>query len=162
MRLEYSVEETPLGTAGALRHARPFLDDTFLVLNGDSFADVNLRELARYHMERGAAATIALAAVPDTSNFGRAQIDSSCRLIAFEEKRVKGPGLVNAGIYVLETRLLELVPAGRPVSLELETLPLLVEQGIHVYGHRFDGRLVDIGTPEGYALSQELLRGLGT
>jgi D-glycero-alpha-D-manno-heptose 1-phosphate guanylyltransferase len=153
LRLVYSAEPSPLGTAGALRHALPLLGaETILLLNGDSFCDVDLAALARRHRAGTARLTMALARVPDASRFGRVERGPGGRVLRFEEKREeKLSGWVNAGVYLLDRALVgEEVPAGRPVSLEREVLPALAARGL-VRGFPSPGPLLDIGTPESYA-----------
>ena len=153
VRIEYSVEASPLGTAGALKRAeRPIGTETFLALNGDSFLDVDLAGLVRAHAERAAAGTLVLSAVPDAREFGSVELDARGRIVRFDEKAEAqaGPGRVSAGIYCLETRLLDLVPPGRSASLERETFPLALAHGLPLFGLPAEGFFVDIGTPQGY------------
>lgn len=164
MQIEYSVEDSPLGTGGALRHARRFLNDTFLALNGDSHVEFDLATMMRFHRERKSHATIGLATVRDSRSYGHVRINEDARVMAFEEKieTETGGGLVNAGVYVLEPAVLELIPDVRPVSLERETFPALVHSGAPMFGYTLGSSLLDIGTPEGYARSQgEMGRLLG-
>jgi NDP-sugar pyrophosphorylase family protein len=158
VEIAYSVEPSPLGTAGALARAgRSIGTGTFLALNGDSFLDVDLAGLVAAHAVRMAASpdgagTLVLSAVPDVRDFGRIELDAQGRIVRFDEKTqaVPGPGWINAGIYCLEARLLELVPAQRNVSLERETFPLALARGLALFGHPAEGFFVDIGTPQGY------------
>jgi len=150
LRLTYSQEGSPLGTAGALRLALPFLrSHIVLIMNGDSFCRVNLRSLTSWHREHGAKATLLLSRVPDVSRYGRVRLNSTGRIISFDEKPVDGgPGWINAGIYLLNRGILEEIPAGKKVSLEKEILPGLVGHGL--FGFRSKGSFLDIGTPETY------------
>jgi D-glycero-alpha-D-manno-heptose 1-phosphate guanylyltransferase len=154
LRLRYSREEGPLGTGGALRRASAFLDEPpgpALVMNGDSYVRADLAALMARHRQSGAPATLLLARVEDCSRFGAVTLEDSGRILRFEEKGRRGPGLVNAGIYVVEPAVREAIPAGRPVSLEKEIFPTLAAHGVVV-----DAPLVDIGTPDSYAAAQEL------
>ncbi len=163
LRLVYSEEPSPLGTAGALRRALPLLGaETILLLNGDSFCDVDLAELGRCHRACGAALTMALAQVADASRFGRVALGPGGRVLRFEEKREeKSSGWVNAGVYLLRRALVEdAVPDGRPVSLEREVLPALAARGL-VHGFLASGRLLDIGTPESYAEAERFFEPAG-
>jgi NDP-sugar pyrophosphorylase family protein len=154
--IEYSVEDEPLGTGGALRLAAGRVAGPFLALNGDSYLDADLADLARAHAQSRAAdprclGTLALAAVSDPRAFGCVRTDPSGRILRFEEKPgSEGPAHVNAGVYLLERALLDRIPEGRPVSLERETFPALLADGFHLYGREADGFFVDIGTPDGY------------
>jgi mannose-1-phosphate guanylyltransferase len=152
MRLRYVVEDEPLGTAGPLRLAADegVLEDRVLVLNGDTLTDVDLTGEIAQHEARSAKATLALVAVDDTSSYGVVPTDESGAVEAFLEKR-PGPAptnRINAGAYVLERSVVEMVPAGRAVSIEREVFPELVGEGL--YGYLSDGYWIDIGTPERY------------
>ncbi len=150
--LEASVEKSPMGTGGGLRAALPFLrEDTVLVLNGDSYAHVDLRVPLAVHRRRRAQATMLLAEVPDTSRYGRVEIEEDGAVERFLEKGESGPGLVNAGVYILSRTVIEEIPADRPVSLEREIFPSLVGRGFFAEAGAFP--FMDIGTPESYALS---------
>jgi NDP-sugar pyrophosphorylase family protein len=151
MRLVYSVESTPLGTGGALRAAVPHLNsESVLIMNGDSFCEVDLQTMAAAHAARGSEATILLTKVPDTQRFGRVRIDDDGRLLAFEEKGAHvGPGWINAGVYLLRCRLLATIPQNRSVSLEKEVFPAWIGRGLA--GYAVEGRFLDIGTPESLA-----------
>jgi NDP-sugar pyrophosphorylase family protein len=156
--LVYSREPEPLGTGGALRLALPLLEsDPVLVLNGDSWAEVDLAVLADEHRRRGAPATLALVEVADAARFGRVRLGADGAVERFEEKAAAHlPGLINAGIYLLSRRLIEAIPAGRPVSLEREVFPSLVGRGLS--GVVFPGRFIDIGTPESLAEAESFFR----
>jgi NDP-sugar pyrophosphorylase family protein len=151
MRLAYSHEKAPLGTAGALRLALPQLySDPVLVLNGDSFCDADLGGFLGFYRSRGANATVLLTEVPDTGRFGRVALNEEEQIIRFEEKgSAAGAGWINAGIYLLSQRLLLDIPTSRAVSLEREVFPAWVGRGL--YGWRGGGRFIDIGTPDSYA-----------
>ena len=150
-RVRWITEKEPLGTAGAIGGAREHLDGTFLALNGDVLTDLDLGELVRFHRDRGAVATIALAAVDDARAFGLVETDPDGRVLAFREKPAEPvPGTINAGTYVLEPEVLELVPVGEMVSIERETFPDLIESGEPVFAHVAEGYWRDLGTPEAY------------
>jgi mannose-1-phosphate guanylyltransferase len=151
--IRYVVEPEPLGTAGAIRFAADELgkdlDDRFLALNGDVLTDLDLSALLHAHGERGGAATIGLHPVEDSSAYGLVRSGKEGEVLEFLEKTgEREPGEVNAGMYVLERSVLDLVPPGRSVSIEREVFPRLVGEGLH--GLRLDGYWMDIGTPERY------------
>jgi NDP-sugar pyrophosphorylase family protein len=160
LRLSYSQESAPLGTAGAVRAALARLgSDPVLVLNGDSFFEADLADLSGYHQRHGAQATLALARLADTRRFGRVVLAADGQVSAFEEKGARrGPGWINAGVYVLARQLLETIPAGGAVSLERECFPAWIGRGL--YGYPGRGRFLDIGTPESYAEAREFFAGL--
>ena len=132
--LEYVVEPELLDTAGAIRFAasEAGVKDTFLVLNGDVLTDLDASALVAFHRTRPAQASIALTPVLDPSRFGVVPTDEDGRVTAFIEKPPLGQAptnLINAGIYVLETSVLEQIPEAGRVSIERETFPALVSAG---------------------------------
>ena len=161
MRLQYSVENAPLGTGGALKNAQRFLHDTFLALNGDSFVDIDLKKLVEFHRRKESIATLALTHVKDTGAYGAVDLNDRGKIRNFTEKQGPGApaGWVNAGVYVLEPDVLSLIPGGRPVSLEQEVFPTLVERKMPIHGFCVEGYFIDIGTPEAYSQSQNELEG---
>jgi mannose-1-phosphate guanylyltransferase len=151
-RLRYVAEPEPLGTAGAIKFAAERLDERFLALNGDVLADLDLTALAGAHAEAGAAATLGLYRVDDAAAYGLVRRAENGEVLEFVEKpgggEQGGGGEINAGAYVLERSLLDLVPAGRAVSIERDVFPRLVGQGLHAIV--LEGYWIDIGTPERY------------
>jgi D-glycero-alpha-D-manno-heptose 1-phosphate guanylyltransferase len=154
LRLNYSQESNPLGTAGALRLALPlFKSNPVLVMNGDSYCEANLREFCLWHATRHSNATLLLTKVFDRERFGQVQVAPDGRVTAFQEKGSgESPGWINAGIYLISRDWLEEIPMHRTVSLEREVFPLWIDRGL--YGFRSESRFVDIGTPESYASAQ--------
>lgn len=154
VKLTYVVEETPLGTAGALKNAARYLDDNaFFVLNGDVFTTLDLEAMLACHRRTGAKATIALKRVPDPSRFGVVVTDEEERVRAFVEKppRETAPShYINAGIYLLEPELLDRIPAGEFSMLEQGLFPQLAQQGEPFHGFKFRSYWRDIGTPDNY------------
>ncbi len=150
VRLTYSEETEPLGTAGAVKLAGAFIKDSdFVVLNGDSFFDIDLRILLQHHAHKRCLATIALAMVESTDRFGSVKTGEEGNIVEFEEKRIRGgAGLINAGIYVVSKRLLALIPEGRAASLERDVFPKIV--GLGFCGVPFQSYFVDIGRPDDY------------
>jgi D-glycero-alpha-D-manno-heptose 1-phosphate guanylyltransferase len=157
--IEYSKEETPLGTAGAVKLAQRYVGSTpeFVVLNGDSFLQVNFQDLIRFHREHPrAVATIAVVRVEDAGRYGTVNMDSSDRVSGFAEKTGSdAPGLINGGVYVFSQAVWQSIPKGK-ASLERDVFPQLIDQGL--YAHEQHGIFVDIGTPVDYVRAQELLR----
>jgi mannose-1-phosphate guanylyltransferase / phosphomannomutase len=148
VNIEYSVEESPLGTAGSVRLARGSLDETFLVISGDALCDFDLTKLVEFHRERGAAATIALKRVENPLEFGIVVTDSEGRVERFLEKPSWSQvfsDTINTGVYVLEPEVLRHVPTDRPYDFSKELFPLLLEMGRPVYGFVVDGYWQDIG-----------------
>jgi mannose-1-phosphate guanylyltransferase len=162
-RIDYVEEDEPLGTAGPLRLAadRGLLSERFLALNGDVLTDLDLTALIRVHERAGAAATLALYPVDDPSSYGLVVTGADGEVEEFVEKPTPGEAAtdeISAGAYVLESSVLDLIPAGREVSIEREVFPRLVGAGL--YGHRLEGYWMDIGTPERYlAATWDILEG---
>jgi len=161
--ISYVQESEPLGTGGPLRLAADegLLDERFLVLNGDILADLDLGELMRSHEESGAVASLALHPVDDPSAYGLVRTEEGGEVAEFVEKPEPGRADTNeisAGAYVIDRKVLDLIPAGRMVSIEREVFPRLVGDGL--YGHALDGYWMDIGTPERYLrASWDILEG---
>ena len=151
--IQYVVEPERRGTAGAIRFAADELgerlDDRFLALNGDVLTDLDLTALLRAHEERGARATLGLYPVEDSSAYGLVHSGPEGAVLEFLEKTGEAvPGEINAGMYVLDRSVLDLIPPGEEVSIERDVFPRLVGEGLH--GLRLDGYWMDIGTPERY------------
>ncbi|CAN2039950.1 D-glycero-alpha-D-manno-heptose 1-phosphate guanylyltransferase [Candidatus Magnetomoraceae bacterium gMMP-15] len=151
LHLTYSQEKKTLGTAGALSLGLDlFESDPVLVMNGDSFCEVDLREFIIYHHEKSADASLILTRVPDTRRYGRVLLNKDGLINKFEEKNCKkGSGWINAGIYMISHKILRSLPKGEFISLEQDVLPNLVGKG--VYGFQSTGHFIDIGIPESYA-----------
>lgn len=152
-RIVYLEEPEPLGTAGPVRLAadRGLLEERFLALNGDVLGDLDLTALAATHAERGATATIALHPVEDPSSYGLVRRSPDGEVLGFLEKPDQADidtDEINAGAYVLERSIVDLISSGRAVSIEREVFPRLVGRGL--YGRRLEGYWTDVGTPERY------------
>ena len=149
LHIRYCREETPLGTAGALKLAQTLVKtQDFLALNGDSFFGIDLRVLMEYHRQQGARVTVALAEVENAKRFGSVQIGCDGQIVEFHEKGRRTRGLVNGGIYVVRKEVLNSITPECIVSLEHEIFPSMIGHGLH--GSSFRGFFVDIGTPEDY------------
>ena len=151
----------PLGTGGPIKKAEKLIgsDSSFLVLNGDIFADVNYTEVLKMHEEKNAVATIALHRVEHPSRYGVAELTKENRIRRFIEKppREATPtNLINAGVYVLSPKIFSYIPKGQTVSLEREIFPKVVEEG-KLYGYVFDGLWMDIGKLEEYLKINKIL-----
>ena len=162
VRLTYSIENLPLGTAGAVKNAERFLDDSFIVLNGDIFTDIDLGAMMRLHRKNKAIASLALTPVEDPTIYGVVETDSEGRVKHFIEKPSRDKvttNVINAGIYVLEPGILSCVPPNTFSMFERDVFPPLLEKGQVVYGYPFQDYWIDIGTPDKYfKLQRDLLR----
>ena len=153
MEIEYSVEETPLGTAGSVRLASDRLDDTFLVISGDALCDFDLSSLVRFHQEKGAAVTIGLKSVENPLEFGIVVTDEDGRIERFLEKPSWSQvfsDTINTGVYVLQPEVLRHIPDDRPFDFSKELFPLLLEMGRPLYGFVMEGYWQDIGNLDQY------------
>jgi len=152
--LKYVHEEVPLGTAGAIKNAIHHIKGTIFVCNGDILAGVDLRALLESHRRHDAVATIHTRPVHDPSHFGVVETDSDGRVRRFLEKPKPGVTTardINAGTYVLEPEAIEAIPPGRPVSIEKETFPLLIDQTHRVFASSSDDYWIDVGRPDTYS-----------
>jgi mannose-1-phosphate guanylyltransferase len=161
-RIHYAVEDTPLGTGGAVKNAEAHLDDVTVVFNGDVLTDVDLPAVLRAHQETGAAATIVLTPVPNPSAYGLVETDAGGRILRFIEKPDPSQittDTINAGIYVLNTSTLDLMPPGVNHSIERAFFPALIARGDRMTGFVHRGYWIDIGTPEKYLqVHRDILR----
>lgn len=160
MRLLYSREGRPLRTGGPIKKAEELIghEEPFLVLNGDILTNMNYADLIKKHKENDAIATIALYKVEDPSRYGIAEMTEKNRILRFLEKptRKEAPSsLANAGIYVLSPEIFNHIPSGRPVSIESETFPKLVEKR-RLFGYDFEGLWIDIGELGDYLKANRL------
>ncbi len=155
VRLTYVVEESPLGTGGAIRNAMERLDDTTVVLNGDVLAAFDVRAAVETHRRLAAKATIVTVPVPDPCNYGLVEIGPDGLVRRFTEKPApgqvaSGANTINAGLYVLMTSALGLMPAGCNCSIERRYFPALLAQGERVVAPVHAGYWIDVGTPAKY------------
>ena len=169
VEIAYAVEDEPLGTGGAIRHAAELLhsapEDPVLVLNGDVLSGVDYRALVDGHVESGAALTLHLTRVDDPTAYGLVPTGGDGRVLAFREKPQTPEEIVtdqiNAGCYVFTRSVIDEIPSGRPVSVERETFPGLLERGVLVRGVVDDAYWLDLGTPWDFVRgSSDLVRGV--
>jgi mannose-1-phosphate guanylyltransferase len=153
MPLSYAVETEPLGTAGAVKNAEPYLKSTFIVLNGDIFTDLDLGAMLTFHRRKRAKVTIALTRVDNPCAFGVVETESDGRVRRFVEKPSPNQvtsNWINAGIYILEPEVLRHVPEASHYMFERGLFPRLLELEEPVYGYPFNGYWLDMGTPDKY------------
>jgi mannose-1-phosphate guanylyltransferase len=151
LRLRFVEEPEPRGTAGALKYAEDLLDERFLMLNGDVLTDIDLSAQIAQHEATNAVGTLALVPVDDPTAYGLVRLHEDRSVKEFVEKPTADSidtNLISAGAYVLERRVLDLIPADRNVSIEREVWPRLVGDGL--YAFPADAYWLDIGTPERY------------
>jgi mannose-1-phosphate guanylyltransferase len=152
LRITYVTEREPLGTGGGIRNvARHLRGEDFLVFNGDVLSGLDVRALVEAHRARDADVTLYLTEVDDARAFGCVPTDPDGRVTAFLEKMPEPiSNRINAGCYVFAPRVLDRIPAGRPVSIERETFPELLASGARVYGHVDTAYWLDLGTPAAF------------
>jgi D-glycero-alpha-D-manno-heptose 1-phosphate guanylyltransferase len=163
MRIDYSEEQEPLGTGGALKIAATMVDDdSFLLMNGDSFLDVDLDGLIGFHRDHSAVATLSLIKKEDAGRYGSVIVDNNGVIQSFTEKGIVSAGLINGGVYCLDRGIVRHIGDGT-ISLERDVLPGLTGNGL--YGMITGGFFKDIGIPADYRDicddTQPLLRAVG-
>lgn len=160
----YSVEASPLGTGGALRNAADLVEsESVLVMNGDSYTDVDLCGFLAAHREARADASVVLVPADGRKDCGLVRVAGNGQLASFDEKKeAHHEAYVNAGIYFLSRQLLYEIPSGTQVSLEREVLPGWLHHGKDIRGFISQGKCTDIGTPERYEDAQQILANVET
>lgn len=151
LRMRYTLETEPLGTAGSVKLGEHYLDETFLVVGGDAMVDFDMQAFLDFHHANAAKVSLCLTRVRDPGEFGIVITDDGGRVQRFLEK--PGPSevfsdTVNTGIYLIEPDVLEHIPKGRPYDFSGDLFPALLEQGIPIYGYVATGYWSDIGTLE--------------
>jgi len=148
VNIEYVVEETPLGTAGSVKHAQHLLSDPFLVISGDALTDIDLGSAIAFHEARGAAATLVLKRVPNPLEYGVVVTDHDSHIQQFLEKPSWGDVVsdtVNTGIYIIEPRVLDTIPTQGITDWSKDIFPKLLAAGDPLCGYVADGYWTDIG-----------------
>jgi D-glycero-alpha-D-manno-heptose 1-phosphate guanylyltransferase len=165
LRVKYSIEKKLLGTGGAVKKAERLIPGKMLlVVNGDTFLDIDLKELTQFHRSRRALATLAVVNVEDDHRYGSLRMDGESRITAFLEKGEReasdkleeGTRPINGGVYVFEKKLLRVIRPGRPLSLEKNVFPRLVARK-KVYGFLKGTYFMDIGVPDDFRRAQSEL-----
>jgi NDP-sugar pyrophosphorylase family protein len=156
LRIRYSREHEPLGTGGALKLAEPLITDPVVVLNGDSYVEWSLDSMLELLRAKDADIVIVLHAVADVTRYGTVALNHDGRVTEFIEKGMRaGPGLINAGVYLLRKKIVRELPADTAISLEREVFPRLLGQ--RIYGLVCMGLFIDIGIPDDFQRAQTLL-----
>ena len=144
----YSEEETPLGTGGAIKNAQRYIDDTFLVLNGDSYSQIDIQKFLEFHRSKNSISTISIMKTNDSENYGNIILDGS-KITDFSEKKESTGGFANSGVYILEPSIFKYIEHNKNISLEKEIFPNLAKAGL-MQGYFYNGYFMDIGRPETY------------
>ena len=157
VKMEYSVEEEPLGTAGSVKFAEDSLTERFVIVSGDALTDVDLTKAIAFHEEREAEVTLVLKKVDDPSEFGIVVVEDDGSVTGFQEKPDEEEVFsytANTGIYVLEPEVLQDIPEGQEYDFSEELFPKLLDEGHPVYGYVMGGYWEDIGSIEQYMSAQ--------
>jgi D-glycero-alpha-D-manno-heptose 1-phosphate guanylyltransferase len=154
LQVDYSREESPLGTGGALKLAGQSIRTQYcLVMNGDSYTEFDVISLFMTGKQKNTSIVLLVKMVPDTSRFGTIQMNEQNEIVKFVEKRDStGAGFINAGVYIMKTSALQKISDKAPCSLEYEFFPAMI--GKNIYGYETEGNFIDIGTPESYAKAE--------
>jgi mannose-1-phosphate guanylyltransferase len=153
IQISYLVEESPLGTAGAVKNAESFLDETFIVFNGDILTEIDLTAMIKRHREINPEVTIALTPVDNPTIYGVVETTAAGMVKRFVEKPTWDKvttNMINAGIYILEPGVLEYIPTKSPCMFENYVFPTLLATGKRISSYPSDAYWIDIGTPEKY------------
>jgi NDP-sugar pyrophosphorylase family protein len=152
IRIDYSIEELPLGTAGAIGLLRESINETFCVINADNYIDLDIKECIEKHKASNAIATIAVAQVKDTSRYGRVEFDEVGVVKSFKEKNeaLKEEGYINSGFYIFEPQIFDYIPPNRSVSLEREVFLALLKDKKKINSYTEVSNFYDIGVPTDY------------
>lgn len=155
LKIEYVTEEKPLGTGGAIKNAQQLIKDTFLVLNGDTYLDIDYNELLGFHTDKQSLVTMALIEAKDSSRYGLVELGQNNRITGFQEKAaMKQQSLINAGVYVMEPAVFSHLNSTL-LSFEQQALPQMIKSNVPIFGLVMNSFFVDIGTPEGYKAAQK-------
>jgi mannose-1-phosphate guanylyltransferase len=164
VKISYTVEPLPMGTAGAYKFAEDLIREPTVVFNGDIVTDIDLKAVIREHNERKATATIVLAPVENPTAYGLVETEEDGRVRRFLEKPKAdeiSTNNINAGTYVLDPKVLDFIPSGENYSFEYGLFPDMLERGEPFYAHvPTDAYWIDIGTPARYLqVHQDVLAG---
>lgn len=158
VQMTYAVEEDqPLGTAGCVKNVAELLDNTFLVISGDSITDIDLSAAIRFHHQQQAKATLVLASVPNPLEFGVVITDDRHQIRRFLEKPSSSEifsDTVNTGIYILEPEVLDYLQENQEADFSKDLFPLLLEKGLPLYGYVAEGYWCDVGHLDAYRQAQ--------
>jgi len=154
LNLTYIKEEKPLGTCGGVKNLESYLKGRrFMVFNGDILSSLNLTDMIAFHKKKKADITIALTPVEDPSYYGLVPVNCEGKVKQFLEKPNQEEittNLINAGVYIIEPNIMDMVPAGKKYSFERGLFPMALNEGYKIYGYVSNSYWLDIGTPEKY------------
>lgn len=157
--IEYSIEQEPLGTGGGLLLAEMGLSETFLVLNGDTFIEVDLDDLYKFHLECKSDWTFSLFRTSEFERYMGVDVSPNGEILLLKSGSEESSRLANGGVYLIEPSVLDSLTfkAGDKASLEDELLPNFISNGGVLYGKECKGKFIDIGEPEDYYQAIDIL-----
>lgn len=161
IEIDYVIENEPLGTGGGIRLAlEKCIEEKVLVLNGDSFFDVELNKFYKLHTTNNSEISLALRKVNNAARYGTIEKDKNSKIISFIEKSgLEKEGIINGGVYILDKKIYSnLTPANKNFSIEKDFFEKQL-QNIQIKGFEFEGYFIDIGIPEDYAKAQHDFKG---
>jgi len=149
IKIDYAIEKELLGTGGAIKNAEKFLDESFLVVNGDTYLEIDLQACVKQYNKKGLPILMVLKEVADVSRYGSVQLTNADIVEKFTEKNLTTTtGLINAGCYILnKEEVLNEIPSNQKTSIETEVFPKFVGK---ISGYRTDANFIDIGTFDSY------------
>jgi mannose-1-phosphate guanylyltransferase len=147
INIEYARGKRPLGTAGQLKSAETFIDDTFLLMNGDILIEVVISDMIKFHESKNGIGTVALKPYLLPVKYGVIDTNNDNLILNWREKP-NIPLIMNIGLYVLEPKIFDYIPSDRAVSLERETFPKVISSGEKLYGFKTETNYLDIGDLE--------------
>ena len=157
--IEYVEESSPLGTGGGLLFAAKNLHETFVVLNGDTFFEVNLSELLKFHLKNSSEWTFSLFYMEQSERYLGIEIDNNGRVLSLKSKPDRPSNLINGGVYLINPSALTKLSynADTKASLEDDLLPEFILSNKSIFGLEFCGKFIDIGIPEDYKRAEQFL-----
>jgi D-glycero-alpha-D-manno-heptose 1-phosphate guanylyltransferase len=157
LKIDYAVEEEPLGTGGGIKNSLGFIaQNDFFLLNGDSFFAINLAQLAEFHYSKNALITLSVKEMQNVDRYGTLNIENS-RIVRFNEKKFIENGFINAGVYVVSKQVFDnKYIQQEKFSFEKDILEANVST-LPFYAFSSNGYFIDIGIPDDYQKAQEAL-----
>jgi len=161
IKIRYSIEDMPLGTVGAIKNAQPLLESTFCTINGDTYLNINFKELFEFFRTHQARLVITLTRFHHLQERGVVKVDKNMRAVSFSEiseNRSEDKSYTNTGVYLIDKNILNWIKKDEKISLEKEVFPLLLREKIPIYCYLSKKDYLDIGTPERYLKAQKILK----
>jgi mannose-1-phosphate guanylyltransferase/phosphomannomutase len=151
--LRFPREEKPLGTAGSVKNAQRYLDETFALIQGDNITDIKMANQLKYHKKKNATTTLSVLKVKEPWKYGVVMLNKDTKIVGFQEKPPRNEyrsDLINTGLYILEPDVLDVIPPNKPFDFARDVFPILLEQRRSLYAYRAKGFWTDIGSIEGF------------